>query len=259
MKNSPLLSRRHLLQTGLVSAGMLFTSGLARAMRPASTLPPELSDPLTSGLAGLLYPFTLPALPFAHAAFAPGIDAKTMQIHHGKHHAGYVRKLNAALETAPKWQSHTLGELLFRLDQLPKSIRTAVRQNGGGHINHALYWSTMRPGGTAPTGALADAIEGQFGSVAALGEALKSAASGRFGSGWAWLVTDPGGTLSVRSTANQDSPYMDGQLPLFGIDVWEHAYYLNYQNRRGDYVDAFLEIADWAAVSENYASLRLQE
>jgi Fe-Mn family superoxide dismutase len=244
-----------MIQTGLATAGMILSSGFARAMRPASTLPPTLASQLTTGLAGLRYPFTLPELPFAHAAFEPGIDAKTMQIHHGKHHAGYVRKLNAALESAPDWQSKTLGELLLNLDALPKSIRTAVRQNGGGHANHTLYWSTMRPGGTSPSGKLAAAIQSQFGGVAGLRDKLKAAASGRFGSGWAWLVSDSSGKLTVRSTANQDSPYMDGQLPLFGIDVWEHAYYLNYQNRRGDYVDAFLDLADWTAVSKNYAGI----
>jgi len=244
-----------MIQTSLATAGMILSSGFARAMRPASTLPPKLAPHLTTGLAGLRYPFTLPDLPFAHGAFEPGIDAKTMQIHHGKHHAGYVRKLNAALEATPEWQSKTLGELLFNLDALPKSIQTAVRQNGGGHANHALYWSTMQPGGSAPTGKLAAAIQSQFGGVPGLRQKLKSAASGRFGSGWAWLVTEPEGKLAVLSTANQDSPYMDGQLPLFGIDVWEHAYYLNYQNRRGDYVDAFLDLADWAAVSENYAAI----
>jgi len=254
-ENSYLPSRRRMIQTSLATAGLVFSSGIARAMRPASTLPPKLSALLTSGLAGLRFPFSLPDLPFAHDAFAPGIDAKTMQIHHGKHHAGYVNKLNAALKAEPAWQPKTLGELLVNLDALPESIRTAVRNNGGGHVNHALYWSTMRPGGAVPSGALAPAIQRDFGDLAALRQQLKAAATGRFGSGWAWLVTEPDGQLAVRSTPNQDSPIMDGQLPLFGIDVWEHAYYLNYQNRRGDYVDAFLDLADWAAVSANYAAI----
>jgi Fe-Mn family superoxide dismutase len=203
----------------------------------------------------LRYPFTLPELPYGTEAFAPGIDIQTMEIHHGKHHAGYVRKLNAALEAEPNWQSKTLGELLADIDALPESIRTAVRNNGGGHANHALYWSTMRPGGSQPTGQLAADIERDFGGLDGLRAELKAAASGQFGSGWAWLVADSSGALIVRSTANQDSPMMDGQRPLFGIDVWEHAYYLNYQNRRGDYVDAFLDIADWAAVSDAYATI----
>jgi Fe-Mn family superoxide dismutase len=244
-----------MIQSSLAAAGLLFTSGVSRAMGPAATLPPNLASQLTSGLAGLRYPFELPDLPYAHAAFEPGIDARTMQIHHGKHHAGYVRKLNAALEKAPEWQSKTLGELLYRLDELPESIRTAVRQNGGGHINHALYWSTMRPGGSALSGKLKETVQSQLGSMEGLRSELKAAATGRFGSGWAWLVSDASGKLSVRSTANQDSPIMDGLIPLFGIDVWEHAYYLNYQNRRGDYVDAFLDLADWAAVSEAYSEI----
>jgi len=254
MKDKYLPTRRRMIQTSLATAGMILTSGFARAMRPASTLPPNLSAFLTEGVAGLRYPFTLPDLPFAPDAFEPGIDAKTMQIHHGKHHAGYVRKLNAALENATEWQSKTLGEILFNLESLPSAIQTAVRQNGGGHANHALYWSTMRPGGTAPVGQLAAAIEKQYGGISELRQQLKTAASGRFGSGWAWLVTQPGGILAIHSTANQDSPYMKGELPLIGIDVWEHAYYLNYQNRRGDYVDAYLDLADWEAVSKTYAS-----
>jgi Fe-Mn family superoxide dismutase len=255
MKKSYLPSRRRMIQTSLATTGLILSSGFARAMRPATTLPTKLSLYLTSGLAGLRYPFTLPELPFAHGAFAPGIDPKTMQIHHGKHHAGYVRKLNAALESAPEWQSKTLGELLFELETLPQSIQISVRQNGGGHANHALYWGVMRPGGSSPTGKMAAAIQDQFGGLSDLREELKAAALGRFGSGWAWLVSEPDGTLLVRSTPNQDSPYMDGQLPLFGIDVWEHAYYLNYQNRRGDYVDAFLDLADWEAASKIYAEV----
>lgn len=244
-----------MIQTSLASAGLILTSGIARAMRPASTQPPKFSSLPGNWLADLRYPFTLPELPLAHNAFEPGIDAQTMEIHHGKHHAGYVRKLNAALDSAPSWQSKTLGELLADLDALPDSIRTAVRQNGGGHANHTLYWSTMRPGGSRPIGALANAIEDSFGDLDALRGELKAAAGGRFGSGWAWLVSTPDGTLAVNSTANQDSPYMEGQIPLFGIDVWEHAYYLNYQNRRGDYVDAFLDLADWSGISKNYAAI----
>ena len=253
MTKSYLPSRRRMLQTSLATAGLVLSSGIARAMRPASTLPPKFSALLTSGLAGLRYPFTLPELPYAHNAFAPGIDAQTMQIHHGKRHAGYVRKLNAALEKEPTWQSKTLGELLANIDALPESIRTAVRQNGGGHINHALYWSTMRPGGAAPSGALAIALQRDFGDLAALRQQLKAAATGRFGSGWSWLVSDATGQLSVRSTPNQDSPVMDGHIPLFGIDVWEHAYYLNYQNRRPDYLEAFFNVIDWGFVNELYA------
>ncbi len=251
MKKSYLPSRRRMLQTSLAGAGFLFFSTLGRAMRPASTLPPKLSF----GIANLKYPFKLDDLPYAHDAFEPGIDAKTMEIHHSRHHNAYVNNLNAALEKEPSWQSYSLGDLLAKLDTLPSSIRTTVRNNGGGHANHALYWETMRPGGSSPTGELANAIERKFGDLGGLRAELKSAAGSRFGSGWSWLVCDTDGILAVRSTANQDSPYMDGQLPLFGIDVWEHAYYLKYQNRRGDYVDAYLDVADWATVSKNYDSV----
>lgn len=248
-------ARRRMIQTSLAAAGLVAFSGVGRAMRPDSTLPAENAELPTGGLVDLRYPFTLPELPYGTSAFAPRIDRQTMEIHHGKHHAGYVRKLNAALETESDWQSKTLGELLTNIDALPDSIRTAVRNNGGGHANHALYWSTMRPGGSQPTGQLAADIERDFGGLDGLRNKLKAAASGRFGSGWAWLVADTSGALIVRSTANQDSPLMDRQRPLFGIDVWEHAYYLNYQNRRGDYVDAFLDLADWATVSAAFEKM----
>jgi len=247
------LSRRRMIQTGLAATGLLAFPGFSRAMRPSSTLPTGRATFSTGEVAGLGYPFELPKLPHGTSAFAPGIDKATMEIHHGKHHAGYVRKLNAALEKEPAWQNKTLGELLSAIDRLPESIRTAVRQNGGGHANHTLYWSTMKPGGSKPTGRFAAEVERTFGGLAPLCEALKAAALGRFGSGWAWLVMAPDGALEVTSTPNQDSPMMEGAQPLFGIDVWEHAYYLNYQNRRGDYVDAFLEIADWSAVSAKFA------
>jgi len=255
MHNTFVPARRRMIQTSLATVGFLTFSGLGRAMRASSTLPPKYSGFLSGGLIDLRYPFSLPELPYASNAFAPGIDTITMEIHHGKHHAGYVRKLNAALEGEPSLQSKTLGELLADLDAVPDSIRIAVRNNGGGHANHSLYWETMRPGGSQPLGQLAADIKRDFGSLEELRAQLKTAASGQFGSGWAWLVADPSGSLVVLSTANQDSPLMEGQHPLFGIDVWEHAYYLNYQNRRGDYVDAFLDIADWAAVSANYENL----
>lgn len=248
MQNLVSTDRRQMIKTSLAAAGFLSCGGLGWAMRPNSTLP---LFGLPGGLGDLRYPFTLPDLPFAHSAFAPGIDAKTMEIHHGKHHAGYVRNLNRALESEPDWQSKSLGELLSRIEQVPASIRTAVRQNGGGHANHALYWATMQPGGSQPTGRFAKEIEQSFGGLEGLHAELKAAALGCFGSGWAWLVISADGSLQVTSTPNQDSPVMAGERPLFGIDVWEHAYYLNYQNRRGDYVDAFLGLADWAAVSSS--------
>jgi Fe-Mn family superoxide dismutase len=253
--------RRDVLKTGLLAGGSLGLSGLvglsgvsstASAMRPSASLP---RPPLGRDLSDLRYPFSLPDLPFATSALAPAVDEQTMEIHHGKHHAGYVRKLNAALEAEPSLQKQTLGELLSGIDAVPASVRTAVRRNGGGHANHALYWSTIAPQGTAPSGAFAQALETAFGGLGGLEAALKTAALGQFGSGWAWLVLSGEGGLEVMSTANQDSPAMQGLLPLFGIDVWEHAYYLNYQNRRGAYVDAFLQLADWQSVSEHYAGL----
>lgn len=252
MKNNALPNRRQILKSGLLTAGFLSMGGLGWAMRPGSTLP---AGSLPLDLADLKYPFTLPDLSYAYDALAPSIDARTMEIHHSKHHAGYVRKLNAALESEPSMQSKSLQELLVEIDSVPESIRTAVRRNGGGHANHALYWSTMSPSGSAPEGALKSAIMKDFGSLEGLESALKTAAGQRFGSGWAWLVLNGSGQLEVTSTANQDNPSMFGQTPLFGIDVWEHAYYLNYQNRRGDYVAAFLELADWKAVSAIYDGL----
>ena len=219
MNNSYSPSRRQIFKTGLAAAGLVAFSGITGAMHPTSKLPPKSAMLLTGGLSDLRYPFTLPELPFGTDAFAPGIDVATMEIHHGKHHAGYVRKLNAALEAEPEWQSKPLGSLLANIDALPESIRTAVRNNGGGHANHSLYWATMRPDGSQPSGQLAIDIKRDFGSVDGLREKLKAAALGRFGSGWAWLAVAPSGSLIVRSSANQDSPFMQGQRPLFGIDV----------------------------------------
>jgi Fe-Mn family superoxide dismutase len=199
--------------------------------------------------------FTLPDLPYAHDALEPSIDEQTMRIHHGKHHQGYVNKLNAALEGHDDLASKSIADLLRGIDSVPESARTAVRNNGGGHANHSLFWSVMKPGGGGqPTGDLAAAIDKAFGSYDAFKDEFTKAAGTRFGSGWAWLVADESGDLHVYSTANQDSPYMQGHTPLLGLDVWEHAYYLNYQNRRPDYVQAFFDVVNWDAVAENYAS-----
>jgi len=196
-------------------------------------------------------PFTLPELPYAPAALEPTIDARTMEIHHGKHHQAYVTNLNAAI-SGTAWESKSIEEILGSLDQLPETIRTAVRNNGGGHANHSLFWTTLSPqGGGQPTGKLADAIVATFGSFDAFKEKFETAAKTRFGSGWAWLASD-NGKLEVYSTPNQDSPLMDGKTPLLGLDVWEHAYYLNYQNRRPDYVAAFWTIVNWDQVSKNF-------
>jgi Fe-Mn family superoxide dismutase len=196
---------------------------------------------------------TLPDLPYAQDALEPNIDARTMGIHHGKHHQGYVNKLNAALEGHPELAAKSVEALLGNMDAVPAEIKGAVRNNGGGHANHSLFWSVMSPaGGGAPEGALAAAINETFGSLDDFKKAFSAAAGTRFGSGWAWLVVKADGALAVYSTANQDSPYMDGDTPLLGLDVWEHAYYLNYQNRRPDYVSAFWNVVNWTAVASNF-------
>jgi Fe-Mn family superoxide dismutase len=188
---------------------------------------------------------TLPALPYDFAALEPHIDTQTMQIHHGKHHQAYVTNLNAALEKHPDLQSKSVDDLLKGINSVPEDIRTAVRNNGGGHANHTMFWQIMAPkAGGAPTGAIADAISSSFGSFDAFKEQFAKAGMGRFGSGWAWLI-DTGGKLAIESSANQDSPIMEGKKIVFGLDVWEHAYYLKYQNRRADYIGAFWNVVNW--------------
>ena len=195
--------------------------------------------------------YTLPDLPFAHDALEPHIDAKTMEIHHGKHHNGYVTKLNAAIE-GTDLGSKSIEELVSDLNAVPEDKRGGVRNNGGGHANHSLFWSVISPnGGGEPSGDLAEAINSTFGSFDEFKTAFSTAAGTRFGSGWAWLSVD-GGKLVVESTPNQDSPLMEGRTPILGLDVWEHGYYLNYQNRRPDYVAAFFNIVDWSAVAARF-------
>ncbi|HET6680061.1 MAG TPA: superoxide dismutase [Gemmatimonadaceae bacterium] len=198
---------------------------------------------------------TLPQLPYAFDALEPHIDAQTMQIHHGKHHQAYVNNLNAALEKAPDIASKPLEALLGKLDAVPEAVRTAVRNNGGGHWNHSLFWELMAPGtGGKPDGALAKAIDSAFGSFDSFQEKFAAAAGGRFGSGWAWLVRD-GGKLAITSTPNQDNPLMEGRAAsdvLLGVDVWEHAYYLKYQNRRPDYVKAWWNVVNWSEVASRF-------
>lgn len=194
--------------------------------------------------------FQLPALPYAFDALEPHIDKKTMEIHHGKHHQTYVNGLNAALEEHPDLQAKSVEELLAGINSLPEGIRTAVRNHGGGHANHSMFWTVMGPNaGGAPTGAIADALTSTFGSFDKFKEEFAKAATGRFGSGWAWL-NDVGGKLTIESTANQDSPIMDGKKVIFGLDVWEHAYYLNYQNRRPDYIGAWWNVINWAEINK---------
>ena len=197
---------------------------------------------------------TLPALPYAYDALEPQIDAKTMEIHHSKHHQAYITNLKVALDKHPELKDADLVSLLKDINAVPQDIRTAVQNNGGGHVNHTLFWETLAPAtGQTPGAALALAINETFGSLDALKEALDAVAKTRFGSGWAWLVLNTDGKLEVLSTANQDSPLMNVQTPLLGIDVWEHAYYLNYQNRRPDYIQAWFEVINWAKVDELYA------
>ena len=199
-------------------------------------------------------PFELPKLPYAFDALEPHIDARTMEIHHGKHHAAYVANLNKALEGAPELQGRALVDLLGDLNGLPEKIRTAVRNNGGGHFNHSLFWRVMKAGGGGlPSGELGQAIDSTFGSFDKFKELFGNAAATRFGSGWAWLYVEKG-RLLVGSTPNQDSPVMDGAKPILGLDVWEHAYYLNYQNRRPDYITAFWNVVDWDAVAARFAA-----
>ena len=192
---------------------------------------------------------TLPALPYDFAALEPHIDAQTMQIHHDKHHNAYVTNLNAALEGHKDLAGKSAEDLIRNLSAIPEGIRTAVRNNGGGHVNHTMFWDIMGPGkGGAPTGAIADAIKGAFGSFDTFKEQMNKGGASRFGSGWVWLVHS-GGKFAVESTANQDNPIMEGKKPIFGIDVWEHAYYLKYQNRRPDYLAAWWNVINWDAVN----------
>jgi len=194
----------------------------------------------------------LPPLPYPNNALEPHIDETTMMIHHDRHHNTYVTNLNKALEGHPELESKSVEDLIANLDAVPESIRTAVRNNGGGHANHSLFWQVIGPnGGGEPSGKLAEAINAEFGSFEKFKEAFSAAAAGRFGSGWAWLSLD-NGKLVVHSTPNQDSPIMEGKTPLLGLDVWEHAYYLKYQNKRPDYIAAFWNVVNWAEVQKRY-------
>ena len=198
-------------------------------------------------------PFTLPALPYAPEALEPHIDAQTMQIHHGKHHNAYVTNLNAAIEKAPELASWSLEQLCREIATVPESVRTAVRNNGGGHWNHSLFWELMAPNaGGAPGGAVGAAIDAAFGDFAKFRDLFKAAAVGRFGSGWAWLVAAKDGTVTIERSPNQDNPLMEGRHAILGLDVWEHAYYLRYQNRRPDYIDAWWNVVNWGAVAARY-------
>jgi len=205
-------------------------------------------------------PHTLPKLSYAYDALEPHIDAQTMEIHHSKHHQTYINNLNAALE-GTEFAELPAEQLIARIDSLPEKLRAPVRNNGGGHANHSLFWTVMSPrGGGVPTGELAQAIDADLGGFDAFKEAFTKAALTRFGSGWAWLVASPAGKLSVESSGNQDSPLMtaigSGQVPILGLDVWEHAYYLKYQNRRPDYIAAFYNVVDWTEVARRLAAAK---
>jgi len=200
--------------------------------------------------------YTLPALPYPTNALEPNIDARTMEIHHTKHHQAYINNVNTALESHPELASKPVEDLIRNLAAVPEAIRTTVRNNGGGHANHSLFWTIMAPGGGGEaTGPVGEAIKSAFGSFSSFKEQFTKAAMGRFGSGWAWLAVDKG-KLTIESTANQDSPISEGRTPILGIDVWEHAYYLNYQNRRADYVAAFYNVINWKEVARRLAAAK---
>ncbi len=233
----PALTRRNLL--GLVGGACAATAlgPLARVAGAGLPTPVPAANP-----------FELGPLPYPFDALEPVIDAETMRLHHGKHHAGYVANLNAAIDKAPELKGRALETLLADLAAVPESVRTAVRNHGGGHANHTLFWQCLAPGGAALEGPLAEALTTTFGSFEAFKESFTRTAVGVFGSGWAWLVLD-GGRLAITSTPNQDSPLMQGQRPLFGVDVWEHAYYLKYQNRRADYLANLWRVVNWPFVA----------
>ena len=196
--------------------------------------------------------FTLPDLPYSHEALEPHIDARTMEIHHGKHHAAYVSKLNEAIAKEPEFGDRSVEDLLRSIDRIPEGIRTAVRNNGGGHANHSLFWQIMGPNaGGEPSGAVGNAIRSAFGDFSSFREKFAAAATGRFGSGWAWLVVENGG-VEIVDLPNQDSPLMQGRVPVLGLDVWEHAYYLKYQNRRPDYIQAWWNVVRWDEVEKRF-------
>ncbi|MDA9471845.1 superoxide dismutase [Enterococcus sp. 5H] len=200
--------------------------------------------------------YTLPDLPYAYNALEPYIDVETMHLHHDKHHNTYVTNLNAAIEKHPELGEKSVEDLIADMDSIPEDIRTAVRNNGGGHANHSFFWQIMAPNaGGAPTGDIKDAIDAAFGSFDKLKEEFKTAATGRFGSGWAWLVLN-NGKLEITSTANQDSPLMEGKTPVLGLDVWEHAYYLKYKNVRPDYIEAFWNLVNWDEVNKRFSAAK---
>jgi superoxide dismutase, Fe-Mn family len=243
------ISRREFVKLGAAGAAALmllnddFTEAASMAERPLERTPGSTQQRRPQ------MAFELPSLPYPYNALEPHIDEQTMRIHHEKHHGAYVTNANAAIEKHPNLQGRSIEDLLRSISEVPEDIRTVIRNHGGGHANHAMFWRIMAPkAGGAPTGAIADAINSTFGSFDTFKEQFDKAAMGRFGSGWAWLV-DVNGKLQVESTANQDSPLMEGKKPIFGLDVWEHAYYLKYQNRRADYIGAWWNVVNWEEIN----------
>jgi Fe-Mn family superoxide dismutase len=237
-----MMTRRQAMKAGALA-------GAALAALPQAIAQTNSAVPAAAATNG---PFTVPPLPYAYDALEPYIDARTMEIHHDKHHAAYVANLNKAVAEFPDVAKMSVEDMLRNLNAVPEKIRTVVRNNGGGDYNHTLFWQMLRKNGGGPTGALAQAIDSAFGSFAAFQAEFSNAAAGQFGSGWAWLVLDKSKQLGVEPTANQDSPISQGQQPLLGVDVWEHAYYLKYQNRRPEYVAAFFHVINWDFVAGRY-------
>ncbi|MBE7383786.1 MAG: superoxide dismutase [Leptolyngbya sp. SIO1E4] len=230
----------------------LATPASQSANAPSSTVP----EPRLVAQAQLEDEFVLPPLPYAYDALNAYIDTQTMTLHHDKHHAGYVNNLNAAIAQHPELKGVSVEDLLRDLERVPEDIRTTVRKNGGGHANHTMFWEIMTPNGQRePTGAIATAIDDTFGDFETFQQAFNTAGKSQFGSGWAWLIMTQAGTLEVTHTANQDSPFLDGNYPIMGNDVWEHAYYLKYQNRRGEYLDAWWNVVDWEAVNNRFEAV----
>ena len=242
-----MMNRRTVLKhLGGAASAVLLTDSI-----PAVGLPSEQAA--ATPAAPPSGPFVLPPLPYAYDALEPNFDATTMHLHHDKHHQTYVNNLNTAVAAHPELAGKSIEDLITNLGALPDSARTAIRNNGGGHFNHSFWWPTLGKGGAAPTGELAKAIDAKFGSLAAFQDKLTAAALSVFGSGWAWLVQVADGSLAIETTPNQDSPIAQGHKPVLGVDVWEHAYYLKYQNRRADYVKAFFQVLNWDYVSGQFA------
>ncbi len=254
------MKKKQLLPTRREALGTMISAGLGVWLAPLSLAPAQTTsqlklnfDKLAPGAASA-YPFALPDLPYAFNALAIAIDEQTMQIHHDRHHKAYTDNLNNALKDHPEWQKKSIVELLSNLQAVPAEVRTAVRNHGGGYFNHTLFWRMMSPNGGAPTGDLAAAINRDFGSFDGLKEKFNKAASTLFGSGWAWLVRTAEGKLDVAQTPNQDTPLASGQKPVLGLDVWEHAYYLKYQNKRADYITNFWNVINWEQCAKNFAA-----